>query len=364
MFKIEVKEGKPLEAMGDFFRRLLFEDVVDGMLVPQEIPSGETVVQTLVTEPENLSSVNAVAPVLPQNSARLVARLTRNNATKKLTCLLRPCEMKALVELVKLKQASLDNLLTIGIDCFGTYRVTRYAELAKAGGNGSVTEDFIKQMKGDIPDVREVCSACLDPVPRACDITIQLIGCDLEKEIFVEGTSDKGKEALGKLNLEEANGPEGRAKEVERLMDLRKGKLEELGAQVQSFLSLVSSRCINCQNCRSVCPICYCKQCVFEGPIFDYQSDKMFDLAQKKGILKMPTDTYLFHLTRMNHMLASCVACGQCEEACPNGLPVGSVFAALGRKVQSLFDYQPGRNLEDELPLSTFKEEELQTVED
>ena len=48
MVKIEVKDGKPLEAMSDFFRRLLSEKVVGGVLVPQEIPSGETVALTLV----------------------------------------------------------------------------------------------------------------------------------------------------------------------------------------------------------------------------------------------------------------------------------------------------------------------------
>ena len=364
MVKIEVKDGKLLEAMSTFFRRLLSEKVVDGMLVPQEIPSGETVAQTLVTDPENLNHVNPVAPVLPQNSASLVARLTRENLTRKVACVLRPCEMRALIELVKLKQASLEHLLTIGIDCFGTYPVTRYVRLAEESGNGSVTEDFIRKMKGEIPDVREVCSACLDPVPRACDLSIQLMGNDLEKEISVEATGDKGEEALGRLNLKEAKDSGEREKAVEQLIDLRKKQFEEIGKEVEGFLSVVSAKCINCQNCRNVCPMCYCKQCVFEGPIFDYRSNKYVVWAQKKGTLKMPPDTYLFHLTRMNHMLASCVGCGQCEEACPNDLPVGSVFYTLGRKVQSLFDYEPGRSLEEELPLSTFKEEELQTVED
>jgi len=34
----------------------------------------------------------------------------------------------------------------------------------------------------------------------------------------------------------------------------------------------------------------------------------------------------------------------------------------VGSQVQKLFDYTPGRSVEDELPLATFKEDELEWV--
>jgi len=34
----------------------------------------------------------------------------------------------------------------------------------------------------------------------------------------------------------------------------------------------------------------------------------------------------------------------------------------VGEKVQRTFDYVPGRNLEEELPLSVFREDELSEV--
>jgi formate dehydrogenase subunit beta len=76
----------------------------------------------------------------------------------------------------------------------------------------------------------------------------------------------------------------------------------------------------------------------------------------------MPTDTLLFHLTRLNHMVSSCVGCGLCQEACPNDVPVFSIFRTVGDKVQKVFDYVPGRSLEEVLPLATFKEDELKEV--
>ena len=73
----------------------------------------------------------------------------------------------------------------------------------------------------------------------------------------------------------------------------------------------------------------------------------------------MPSDTLLFHLTRLNHMSTSCVGCGMCTSACPADIPVGRVFRAVGEKTQAIFDYVPGRSVEDPLPVITFREDEL-----
>ena len=76
----------------------------------------------------------------------------------------------------------------------------------------------------------------------------------------------------------------------------------------------------------------------------------------------MPSDTTLFHLTRLNHMALSCVGCGMCIEACPAELPVGTVFSAIGQRVQEVFNYLPGRNLDEKPPLITFKADEWSEV--
>jgi formate dehydrogenase subunit beta len=53
-----------------------------------------------------------------------------------------------------------------------------------------------------------------------------------------------------------------------------------------------------------------------------------------------------------------------CDSACPNNLPVSNLFALIGSDLQGMFEYVPGRNLEEEPPVSAFREEELQTETD
>jgi formate dehydrogenase subunit beta len=119
------------------------------------------------------------------------------------------------------------------------------------------------------------------------------------------------------------------------------------------------SACIRCHNCMINCPICYCKECIFRTPTFEHESQLYYQWAERKGTVRMLPDTLLFHLTRLNHMVTSCVGCGMCTEACPVDIPVGTVFRAVGEKAQAIFDYHPGRSLEEAAPVQEFREEEL-----
>ena len=47
-----------------------------------------------------------------------------------IAAVMRPCEIRAFVELVKLKQGSTEEVLLIGIDCMGAYGNTDYARFA------------------------------------------------------------------------------------------------------------------------------------------------------------------------------------------------------------------------------------------
>jgi formate dehydrogenase subunit beta len=367
-YRLEVQDSA-LETMAAFLRGLLERGIVDALLVPQRTPADDNVVQTLFTDPTRLRDVDLVAPVLPVNSAKLVSDLTETGAVGRLGAVLRSCEIRAVIELVKLKQASLDNVILIGVDCLGTYEMNDYAELA-VSSNGDLSTDLLAQAKEghlaphDGYQFRVACQMCEYPVPQGVDLALSLIGLDTANEILITA-SDELAEQLG---LSPAEVSTARQKAVDTLVAERTAerdrRFDEFRQRVADMPSLLAefSRCIRCHNCMVACPICYCKECIFRTATFDHASAQYFRWANRKGSIRMPTDTLIFHLTRLNHMATSCVGCGMCESACPNDLPVATIFRAVGEKVQALFDYVPGRSLEDELPVATFREDELTSL--
>ncbi len=363
---LEVKEGNVLATLRSFLRGLLEREIVEALLVPLEAPSGDTVMPALVKEPARLEKADPLAPVMPVNAARLISSLTIGKPREKIGALLRSCEIRALIELVKLQQAHLENLVIIGIDCLGTYEVTDYAKLISE--DGSPTMELVQGAKeGALSphegyQFRPACRICEYPISQNVALTIGLLGIDGER-ILVEAQE----ELAERLELTEGEAA-SREEVIERLVETRIEERDRLFAQfrerVVDIPSLLAqfSTCIRCHNCTVACPICYCKECLFRTATFEHEPDRYLRWAERKGAIQMPTDTLLFQLTRLNHMVTSCVGCGMCESACPRDIPLTAIFRAVGQEVQAMFDYLPGRSLEDELPLATFKEDELREL--
>ncbi len=367
---VKVKEGDLSGTIRAFLKNLLEKELVDALLVPMEVPSKKNVVQTMVKDIGELDNADPLAPVMPVNSAKIVSSLTKlAPSKKKIGLVMRSCELRALLELVKLKQADIANLVLIGVDCFGTYSVSDYGTFCRE--KDSPTDAYLKKAKdGNDPLLRQSCRVCQHPAPLSADITIGLIGMDFEKEIMLQANTETGQEILKALEPGDDADPTKRDEAVSALKAERQKQRDEFLKQAQpevggleNMLSALAA-CVACHNCRVACPICYCRECLLDSPTFgEWEAEKYLEWADKKGALRLPADSLLFHLVRLNHMGASCVACGLCEDACPNGISVFKLFCLAGSKVQQAFDYLPGRSLEDELPLIAFNEEEFREFE-
>jgi formate dehydrogenase subunit beta len=371
--KIPIKDQNLVSSLQDFFKTMLRDGDITGLMVAQHLPMKNAVMPTLVTDPDKLDAADPLAPVFPINAAKVVSKLTRRPLGGKVAVVLRPCEIRAFIELVKLKQGRVDDVVLVGMDCLGAYSNVRYPDFAGDNGMEATLRFYrnIQEGKGtacDGFDVSPACKACEYPIPDNADVIIGLVGVDLKDHLLAKANTPKGEDLLDNLGLSSTSEPENRRKEIEKLLSERLAYRDQMFTETSEAISdmekLVGylSNCVNCYNCRVACPVCYCKECVFLTDVFDHEPSQYLRWAKRKGILKMPTDTVFFHLTRIAHMSTACIGCGQCSNACPNNIPVMEIFRTVAHHTQKAFDYEAGRSLEDEPPLSIFREDEFQEV--
>jgi len=347
---IPVENNDTRAAVRTLLTNILQSGMVDALLVPLRNPAGDAVTPALVKDPAKLAEADPLAPVLPINGARLVSMLTQHSPRPRIGAVMRSCEIRALVELVKLQQASLEGMTLIGVDCTGTFEVPDYAKIAKGADPATC-------------DLRPACEMCEYPAPANADIVIQQIGVDNSAALHVEA-KDGWASQLGLAPAE----PNGRAGALDKLVAQRTAKRDAVFAEMQSQVSspdklaAMFSTCIRCHNCMTNCPICYCKTCFFKTNVFDHEPMQFITWAERKGATRMPADTVLFHLTRLNHMSTSCIGCGLCTSACPVDINVGAAFRAVAAKTQAIFNYVAGRSVDDPIPVKSFEVNELQQL--
>jgi formate dehydrogenase subunit beta len=369
---VKVTEGKAEEGMISFLRSLLEKGVIDDLLIPKMLPSGDGFVQTLIHDPEMLDGTCVLSPTMPVQSARVASSLSVKNLGKKVGAVLKACETRAIVELTKFLQVKLENLYLIGVDCPGTYEVPDYAKITQEGKGGEkLTKDLLKGMeKGEASPpsgytYRTACQMCEYPVPKT-DVVFKLFGYPTDREIGIEVGERLEKEIEEKgilpyTDSEPASRNEVVAKVIAERTKKRDALFEEFRGTVKDLRSFLDrfSTCVRCHNCMVACPICYCKECVFRTAIFEHEGDQFLRWADRKGGIRMPTDTLMFHLIRMSHMVTSCIGCGLCDSACPSRLPVATLFRSVGDKIQKMFNYVPGKDVKEAPPVAVFREDEL-----
>jgi len=365
---IKVKDNDMVGSANDFLRHLLSSGKIQALLVPQNTPSKKIAFPVLISDPKKLHA-DIVAPILPASTATIVSKMTKvQPPSKPIGVVMRSCQIRALIELVKLNQASLTNIVIIGVDCPGTFPINTYTEFPeKKTPTEFLLEAWTKKSDEAEKYFRSACQVCKDPIPTNADIILGFYGADIEKEILVEAYSEIGKNILKELPLEDEKEGKGREKAVQELREEKAKKRavylkEKEGLKGIDKVSEFFDKCVNCHNCRQACPICYCKECLFDSSVFDAEAYKFLRRAEIKGLFKMPNDALLFQLGRMNHMILSCVECGLCEQACPNNIPLMDVFIAAAENAQKEFDYHPGKDTKEKIPMIVYREDEFLEV--
>jgi formate dehydrogenase (coenzyme F420) beta subunit len=361
--------------------RLLETQSVSGVVV--DVAGGGQAIphRRLVHAGEQIERSLPLAPVMLASGARLATQVTDRrvapDAERSLNpptaIVLRPCEAKAVVELVKLRQVDPQQVLIVAVDCVGTHEASEFVELGVAADAWAQRYAEGLRAGASEPNVerayRSACTRCVDAVAPVADIWLHVIGVPETDEILVEVHDPALAERLGLSAIEDRP---GRAPVLTQLQGQRLAKRQQdLDAALQALqpgedgtpgLAALFDTCLRCLNCGTACPICYCKECLFRTDSVKVDTRHLLDLADRRGAVRLPGDAILYQLTRLMHVSTSCVGCGLCASACPMDLPVDLVFQAVARETQALLEYQPGFDPAQPVPVSTFQREEFETL--
>ena len=345
----------------EFLKFLLEKDKVSGVLTLKKINKNGSVAYSLITDSKELNDAVPFYPLMPVNAGKLLSRFTLlGNPKKPVIAVVKPCELRGFVELIKREQGSFENLYIISSTCGGVFST-------KAELDGIVEKNLSKYWdnvkKGDIfADLRPACKACKEFIPYTADITVDLLGKnDIDntkkaEELSKDIKGDFLEKEFDRTKLD--NICDKRETEKKKLFNDLEKKLNGIDGLIEIF-----GKCIGCHGCSKVCPICYCKLCEFESPDSEYEPSNYESELRRRGGLRVPPDTLYYQLGRLSHISISCVACGACDDVCPVDIPVSIIFKKIGESVQKIFNYIPGKNIDEDIPLVTFEKEEFTEIE-
>ncbi|MBD3414247.1 MAG: hypothetical protein GF421_07455 [Candidatus Aminicenantes bacterium] len=353
----------------DILKKALAENLFDAVLIPAQVPETEAYSWILLQDESLFEWADPLPPVMTVQGGRALSSFSKNGELEQnIAALLRPCEIRAAIELFKLKQVNLKNITLISLDCPGAMPLSNYMSDPQ-----KTKKDFqhILEKWENSESLRPVCQVCqhfsfIDGT--AADLHIGLLG-DKNKNITLIPSSPKGKKLLDQLEFGTKDSVEKWKTEKQQLANEKIKRIDAFNREWKKKINQANgffnefNPCINCHNCMNVCPMCYCQQCYFDSQAINFKPEAYMQKAEQKGALRFPLNTMLFHIGRMSHMVLSCVSCGACEDACPVSIPVSQLFSMVSDQTQKEFKYTPGMNREDALPLQDFTEQEFCEVE-
>jgi formate dehydrogenase subunit beta len=363
-----LKLNKDAEAgVRELLRSLLESGKVKGVFTLRKAGQSGGVTYSLITDPAALEEALPLFPLMPANAAKVLSRLTLvEPANQPIAAVVRPCELRALTELIKRNQGSLDNLLLISSTCGGAYPLKM-----------AVSENIEEKLpayweavkKAEIPpDIRPACAACEHFVPYNADMTVALVGNkDADKQCVIYVNNDKAEEFASGIAGELAGG-ELESGVIESLRSKRESRgkelFDQLGVNEGFDIQKVFEKCIGCRGCSKICPVCYCHVCFFDSGGDEHEPNYYETALERNGYGQVLPAPIFYQLVRLFHVSLSCVECGLCADVCPVNIPLWAVAIKTAGAVQESFGYLPGRDLEEELPITAFKPEEFAAMVD
>jgi ferredoxin len=203
-------------------------------------------------------------------------------------------------------------LLTVCVDCLGTYPDDDYQWRAERKGSQErlAWESLHFARQGGIAAYRfrSACQACRTPISSGADINIGVIGLPVRQKILLETSESIHAANLAEDVEQNQSLFEQREYIIAKLLDRGSQTRRRLIKNLDSILprdvdALIHqfAQCGECRECFDSCPLCSA-----EYPAKD------------------ETGHYLRQ--QVKQWMISCAGCGMCEQACPNHLPLVTIF--------------------------------------
>lgn len=250
------------------------------------------------------------------------------------------CDSRAINVLLQEKFINRDDVFIIGVSCEDTGVLDEKKLAKKLKGKqpekiefGKKDKFIVKTKEGnvEIPAeeiLAERCLECKANFPVVYDV---LIGEKVKRS------------------------PENPFKSLEKMESLSK-------EQRWAFWKEQIDKCIRCYACRSVCPMCYCDECVADTISFAVTADTTAEekAGKIKWIEKSPvlSENFVYHLVRAIHLAGRCIDCGECERVCPLDIPLRLLNKKLEKEAKELFGYEVGFDPDQPSLVSCFKDED------
>jgi formate dehydrogenase subunit beta len=359
-------------------RFALQEGMVDGVFAVQAGASRYEGVPVQTDDPQELAgwagSLHFATPSIAKSVKKYLD--TRN---RRLAVVCKSCDARALVELAKINQVNLENILMIGLNCSGTLSPIPHVEMLRNLGldpyllewediegdnlvlrfrDGSERSFALDGLEQRGLGRRANCRRCEIPVPRMADLACGKWGLEEGERgaTLIEVCSEKGRQllerAVSQRIIELAPATERQIQsrqrqERDKIDFARATQAEDFAAPADKFYWFSQmDDCIKCYGCRDACPLCHCKRCVLERDVPE---------TVERGIVPPP---FTFGMIRLLHVASYCVNCGQCEDACSVDIPLSRLAHNLSKIASSLFRYDAGIDRDAPLPYADIPEEE------
>ncbi|MCS7281018.1 MAG: 4Fe-4S binding protein [Desulfobacterota bacterium] len=335
-------KGKRIEN-GDLIKTLdVYLKETRGILFAFDVENKNYKTKMFKELPKDIRFLN---PIFYVNSSIYLRRVFSESI--KIVAILRPCETRAYVELTKLSQIESRSVICGSFDCFGTV--------------SSKKEDFSfpydpRELKVFLESsglVRYACQVCGHKEGIFGDFGLRY---DKEWNLWFIPYTERGRVLFDLIPSEET--------EIPFELEVKEKKDETTFKTSLSEFRKDFERCIMCLNCKNMCPVCFCVDCLFNTLEYLPKGDELINTILRCGNTELPKNVEIYHFIRMYHVSQTCVGCGSCEEACPQSIPLTKYFKGISGRLQGIFDYLPGKNFDEKIPYTTFKEDELPYAED